>query len=346
MAPKRTLDAFFEPRTRKAPRVSPAPISPPALRVSTEPAPAPVTQQQDDDGDLPPSTHASYPFPIANFPSSLIALISSSPSDAGTHLDQERDLDIVHYSPYVPWQSATSIFTFLRRELPFYRVQYTIHRGSVATQVNTPRYTTVFGVDESARFSASGELVSAATGAALPTSSYSCTPRPIPACLEALRILTEASTGSTFNFALVNYYASGNDSISYHSDDERFLGDRPSIASFSFGAVRDFCLKHKPAPNTGLGSEKTIKLSLNSGDMVLMQGATQSRWLHSIPKRKGAGAAEQGRINITFRKALVKPGTENYYRYNVGTGAVWRWDQRQRKMVELTADGKGEPSRD
>jgi hypothetical protein len=47
----------------------------------------------------------------------------------------------------------------------------------------------------------------------------------------------------------------------------------------------------------------------------------------------------KGRINITFRKALVKGGTENYYQYNVGTGGVYRWDAKQEKMV-LSEKGK------
>ena len=77
------------------------------------------------------------------------------------------------------------------------------------------------------------------------------------------------------------------------------------------------------------------KLLLGSGDMVLMRGKTQSNWLHSIPKRKG-GEANNGRINITFRKALVRGGSENYYQYNVGSGEVWRFDPGAKKMVVWT----------
>jgi alkylated DNA repair dioxygenase AlkB len=161
-------------------------------------------------------------------------------------------------------------------------------------------------------------------------------PRPLPACLNALRLSTEAATGCTFNFCLVNYYASGSDSISYHSDDERFLGPEPSIASFSLGAKRDFLMKHKPiAPNNNAPptpETRPIKLPLASGDMVLMRGKTQPNWLHSIPKRSGKNAEDGGRINITFRKAMVKGGTNNYYNYNVGTGPVFKWDEGMREM--------------
>ncbi|KAJ5452507.1 Oxoglutarate/iron-dependent dioxygenase [Penicillium cf. griseofulvum] len=77
-----------------------------------------------------------------------------------------------------------------------------------------------------------------------------------------------------------------------------------------------------------------IKMKLGSGDMVVMRGATQSNWLHSIPKRKGrAGEATRGRINITFRRAVVPGGTNNYYHYNVGSGGMYRWDDVAREMV-------------
>lgn len=165
---------------------------------------------------------------------------------------------------------------------------------------------------------------------------YLAPPRPIPQGLDALRVVTEKTTGCRFNICLVNYYASGADSVSYHSDDERFLGPMPVIASFSLGAKRDFCLKHKPfqPDDTKSAPPKTevVKLPLGSGDMVLMRGQTQTHWLHSIPKRAGKNLVDGGRINITFRKALAKGGTANYYGYNVGSGPVYRWDEDTREM--------------
>lgn len=129
----------------------------------------------------------------------------------------------------------------------------------------------------------------------------------------------------------MNYYASGADSISYHSDDERFLGANPAIASFSLGAQRDFLLKHKPV-KCEAAPDKPMKFPLASGDMILMRGKTQGNWLHSIPKRSGKNENDGGRINITFRRAMVKGGTENYYNYNVGTGPVYKWDAASREM--------------
>jgi hypothetical protein len=62
------------------------------------------------------------------------------------------------------------------------------------------------------------------------------------------------------------------------------------------------------------------------------QVANLFKWLHSIPKRTGKNADNGGRINITFRRAMVKGGTENYYNYNVGTGPVYKWDNSLREM--------------
>lgn len=282
------------------------------------------------------STHPSYPFAIPHLPLSFTEQLAFAPAEEGKVMNDQPDLDLIYYQPYIAPSVATGIFEFLRQELPFYRVQYQINRGSIKTDINTPRFTTVFGVDATSSFSADGELVDAKTGKKVEKGRYKCTPRPIPRCLDHLRTLTEGTTGETFNFCLVNYYADGKDSISYHSDDERFLGTNPAIASFSLGARRDFLMKHKPIPPSTSAppspEPKQLKLPLGSGDMVLMKGKTQANWLHSIPKRAG-DEAKKGRVNITFRKAMVRGGTENYYQYNVGVGGVFRWDGKEKKMV-------------
>lgn len=94
-------------------------------------------------------------------------------------------------------------------------------------------------------------------------------------------------------------------------------------------------MKHKPIPpndNAPPPETKPIKLPLASGDLILMRGRTQANWLHSIPKRTGKNADDGGRINITFRRAMIKGGTENYYNYNVGIGPVYKWDNILREM--------------
>jgi hypothetical protein len=98
-------------------------------------------------------------------------------------------------------------------------------------------------------------------------------------------------------------------------------------------------MKHKPiVPKNGEAPLETIKLQLASGDMVLMRGLTQPNWLHSIPKRKCVDA-DKGRINITLRRAMIPGGTENYYRYNVGEGGVYRWSKEKKAMFPWSAAG-------
>ncbi|KAI9371375.1 hypothetical protein BJX61DRAFT_543742 [Aspergillus egyptiacus] len=308
-----------------------------------------------DEESLPTSftTHPSYPHPIADLPASIARPLADLGPDSHPKrkITDKPHLDLLYFHPLIPAPTARELFQFLRRELPFYRVQYTIRRGGINTQINTPRFTTVFGVDATSHFAPSpgsesndipaSILVDAKTRQPILRTKYQYTPRPIPACLNTLRQSVEAAIGdgSTYNFCLVNYYATGDDSISYHSDDERFLGPNPSIASISLGAQRDFLMRHKPSQTAGVSSQP-MKLALASGDMVVMRGETQSNWLHSIPKRKG-GEAGMGRINITFRKAVVPGGTNNYYNYNVGNGVVYRWDEAQGKMRPQT-DSVGE----
>ncbi|KAI9819543.1 MAG: hypothetical protein M1827_006993 [Pycnora praestabilis] len=318
MSKRRTLDTFFQP-------------SPSAKKPRTTELAAPGEDEQ-----LPPSTHPTYPYPISQLPLSLNLALASSPASDGKEIRDPPDLDLLYFQPYLPKRVEEELFAFLRQELFFYRVEYKIKRGGMETQIRTPRYTTVFGVDETSHFVETGEILDHSSGKSIPKDRYkNCRPRPIPHCLDELRKSTEAATGDHFNFCLVNYYATGADSISYHSDDERFLGPQPSIASFSLGAKRDFLLKHKPIPPVTTPAPPPtapLKLPLASGDMILMRGPTQSNWLHSVPKRKG-GESERGRINITFRKAMVPGGTENYYNYNVGSGGVFRWDGKREEMV-------------
>ncbi|RYP49766.1 hypothetical protein DL768_004553 [Monosporascus sp. mg162] len=329
MSKKRTIDDFFGSPKPKKPRGG-----------------------VDADNSTPTghSTHAAYPFPIPHLPASIGAeLLESLPARPGHAIDDRPDLDLLYFEPYVPRSTAQRLFRFLRASLPFYRVEYDIRRGGISTHIRTPRWTTVFGVDDTSRFAEEdGAVVDARTGARVPTTGdggrhyAKYPPRPIPKCLDDLRRSIEAVTGYKFNFCLVNYYASGSDSISFHSDDERFLGPLPAIASFSLGVRRDFLMKHKPVPNLADGAAdgddqreaKPLKLPLASGDMILMRGRTQADWLHSIPKRSGKDEQDGGRINITFRRVMVKAGSENYYNYNVNTGQVYRWDSVNSEMKQ------------
>jgi alkylated DNA repair dioxygenase AlkB len=95
-----------------------------------------------------------------------------------------------------------------------------------------------------------------------------------------------------FNSVLLNLYRNGADSVAWHADDEPELGINPVIASVSFGETRIFQFKHQE--NQALKSQ----IALENGSLLLMQGTTQHKWLHQIPKTT---KILKPRINLTFR---------------------------------------------
>lgn len=104
----------------------------------------------------------------------------------------------------------------------------------------------------------------------------------------------ENITGSKFNSALLNLYRDGNDSVSWHQDDEPELGEDPIISSLSLGDTRTFKLK-----NVKTGEVK--KFELENDSLLLMGSGIQKDWTHSIPKTK---KLVNPRINITFRNII------------------------------------------
>jgi alkylated DNA repair dioxygenase AlkB len=103
----------------------------------------------------------------------------------------------------------------------------------------------------------------------------------------------ESASGESFNSVLLNYYRDHRDSMGFHSDDERELGPRPTIASLSLGEERTFILKSKADK-----SLRPVRLKLNSGSLLVMKGDTQTNWKHAIHKETRPCGP---RINLTFR---------------------------------------------
>jgi alkylated DNA repair dioxygenase AlkB len=106
-----------------------------------------------------------------------------------------------------------------------------------------------------------------------------------------IKQMVEKYAGTKFNSCLLNLYHNGNEGMGWHSDDEKPLGKNNTIASLSFGAERKFSFKHKQ-------TKQIVWLVLEHGSLRVMKGATQSNWLHSLPKSK---SVTQSRINLTFR---------------------------------------------
>lgn len=110
--------------------------------------------------------------------------------------------------------------------------------------------------------------------------------------LLTIKRAVEEKAATSFSSVLLNLYRNGNDSVAWHSDDEKELGINPTIASVSLGSSRTFRLRH-------LEDKSLIRVvELTHGSLLIMQGETQHNWEHEIPKRKGG---VRPRINLTFR---------------------------------------------
>ena len=99
-----------------------------------------------------------------------------------------------------------------------------------------------------------------------------------------------------FNHLLLNLYRDGTNSIGWHSDNEKKLGNEINVAMLSLGVSRIFKVKHLP-------SKKIISFKLKHGSLLLMKHPFQISWNHCLPKMP---SIKDLRISITFRKIIEK----------------------------------------
>lgn len=128
-------------------------------------------------------------------------------------------------------------------------------------------------------------------------SGIAMAPMPWLPALDEVRRRVDVVTGASFNTVLLNLYRDGQDTVSWHADDEPELGPSPTIASVSLGAERDFVLRHKTRREVD-----DVTYSLPHGSLLIMRGNTQAEWMHSLPRRKGV---TRERINLTFRRIVA-----------------------------------------
>ena len=127
------------------------------------------------------------------------------------------------------------------------------------------------------------------------TTMLHASPHPWTADLRMLKEKVERVAGITFNSVLLNYYRDGNDSVAWHSDNEKALGTHPVIASLSFGQVRSFGIRNKH------DHRHKYAIKLESGSLMIMKGNLQQDWEHRIAK---SVKPMKPRINLTFRVVI------------------------------------------
>ncbi len=190
------------------------------------------------------------------------------------------DSDITYYPTLFDSEEATEIFEQLLTETTWQQDDISLF-GKTYKQ---PRLTALFSENNK---------VYSYSGITMFPKPFTPTLQKIKSTIESkINSLQKTQYESKFNVVLLNLYRNGNDSIGWHSDDEKELGINPEIASVSFGSERIFQLKHKT--NKSLQT----KILLEHGSLLLMKGKTQHFWQHRISKSK---KINQPRINLTFR---------------------------------------------
>jgi alkylated DNA repair dioxygenase AlkB len=185
-----------------------------------------------------------------------------------------RDGAVRYFGPVLAPDAADRVFEILLRGIPWRRDELVMF----GKRIVTAREVAWFGDRET------GYTYSGTTKQALPW-----TPE-----LAELRKLAETLTGSRYNSCLLNLYHHGGEGMGWHSDNEKSIAPESAIASLSLGAERVFKLRHK-------ATKETVSIPLPHGSLLVMEGATQVHWAHSVPKSARIAAP---RINLTFRQML------------------------------------------
>lgn len=111
-----------------------------------------------------------------------------------------------------------------------------------------------------------------------------------PAILRRMSTRLAAMYGVDMGALWLNWYRSGDDAVAWHAD--RIGRNRldPPVAIVSLGSQRRFLLRPK-------GGGASIGFAPAGGDLLVMGGACQHRWEHSVPRSRRSGP----RISVTFR---------------------------------------------
>jgi alkylated DNA repair dioxygenase AlkB len=184
------------------------------------------------------------------------------------------DADIIYYPSFFNEAAANDLYSELLETTKWQQDEITVFNKTHLQ----PRLTALYGND----------------GKPYSYSNITMYPNFWTPLLSKLKFHVEAETNTNFNAVLLNLYRTGKDSNGWHADNEKELGENPTIASLSFGAERVFQMKHNTA-----GYKQN--LILENGSLLIMSGLTQKCWKHQIPKTaKPVGS----RINLTFRTIL------------------------------------------
>jgi alkylated DNA repair dioxygenase AlkB len=108
--------------------------------------------------------------------------------------------------------------------------------------------------------------------------------------LGAIGAELDARLGVPLSGPALNFYRDGADSVAWHSDRELRELDDTRVVILTLGARRPFLIRPK-------GGGRSRNLAPGTGDLLVMGGACQMGWEHSVPKTRSAGP----RISCSWR---------------------------------------------
>ncbi len=120
----------------------------------------------------------------------------------------------------------------------------------------------------------------------------------LPPVVAQMRAVLSAHYAVQFDSVLVNLYRDGRDSVAWHGDTVRKTLRNPLVVTVSLGTARRFLMRP-------LSGGATVRFTLGDGDLLVMGGATQHDWQHTVPKHTRALGA---RMSITMRHTQPLPG--------------------------------------
>lgn len=190
----------------------------------------------------------------------------------GKHNLLPYDGETVYFGPIMAAAEADRLFAALQQEIDFRPDRIKLYGREIVT-----RRKVAWHGDKPYRYTYSHSTKTAA---------------PWTPALAELKRLAEAADGESYNCCLLNLYHSGEEGMAWHADDEKELVPGAAIGSLSLGPARRFVLRHK-------GDKSKAEVLLENGSLLVMRGATQQHWEHSLPAMKRVTAP---RINLTFRR--------------------------------------------
>lgn len=110
--------------------------------------------------------------------------------------------------------------------------------------------------------------------------------------LDAIKEMLLETTGSTYNYCVIQRYPSGRVGINPHKDKEMLPGSL--IAGISLGATRTLTLI---PPKYNKVDCEPISIELLPGSLYLLKDPTNRHWQHAIDKDD----TKEPRISLTFR---------------------------------------------